>query len=258
MSYKDKNFRSAFAQFPFRSSLRLPMSLKPPQANQHEPVRVTCGNRECAQRKEDDVGTTTDAVSLRAMLDALPAMVMVVDEDVRILDYNQAAASLLPGGPDTFFMKRSGDAMHCLHSLETPQGCGHSVQCQRCVVRNSVQEAIRGATVARRRARLELRTSTEILEIYALVTATPITFEGQARVLLAIDNISDLTDIQSFLPICSVCKKIRPEKNTWLPLESYFKNYWDVDFSHSYCPSCQTAEQARLLQEFAEAGGCST
>ncbi|MFA7330310.1 MAG: PAS domain-containing protein [Candidatus Delongbacteria bacterium] len=201
---------------------------------------------------------SVDVGSLRAVLDAMPAMLMVVDDDVRILDCNQAAAAVLDGGPETFRLKRSGDAMHCLHSLETPAGCGHSVHCQRCVVRTSVQEARHGTHVARRRARMELKTTDGIREIFALVTATPITYDGQPRVLLVIDNISDLTDIQSFLPICSVCKKIRPEKDRWLPLESYFKNYWDVDFSHSYCPSCQTAEQARLLQEFAEVGGGST
>lgn len=199
---------------------------------------------------------TEDPLSLRLMLDSLPAMVLVVDGEMRVLDGNQAAAGVMEGGPGAFRLKRTGDAMHCLNSLATPLGCGHSEHCRHCVVRNSVQEALRGSSVVRRRARMELKTESGVSEIFALVTATPITHEGSPRVLLVIDNISDLTDIQAFLPICSVCKKIRPGREGWMPLESYFKSYWDVDFSHSFCPVCKEQELGRLREEFAREIQC--
>ncbi|MDP2361278.1 MAG: hypothetical protein Q8O14_11105 [bacterium] len=195
----------------------------------------------------------TNVLGLRAILDALPALVLVVDEDVRVLDNNRAATQILLGGQDSQLvgLRRAGDAMLCIHATETPAGCGHSPHCRQCVIRGSVGEAARGRIVVRRRARMELHRADVVEEICALVTATPLQYMDQARVLLVIDNISELTDIQSFLPICSVCKKIRPDEQTWLPLESYFKTYWDVDFSHSYCPACLEEERGRMLADHA-------
>jgi len=50
--------------------------------------------------------------------------------------------------------------------------------------------------------------------------------------------------LESLLPICSVCKKIRkpntdPYKNdSWVEVESYISNKTNVTFSHSICPEC--------------------
>jgi len=199
-----------------------------------------------------------DEADFRAVLDSMPAMVMVVDEDVRVLESNRAAASMLVGGQLGAPLRRAGDAMLCINSRAHAQGCGHSDACRRCCVRNSVGEALAGSAVVRRRARLEYLREGAVQEVWALVSATAIEFGGRTRVLLVIDNISDLTDIQSFLPICCVCKKIRPDKDTWMPLESCFKDYWDVDFSHSYCPVCMATERERLLQEFEAACACTS
>lgn len=40
------------------------------------------------------------------------------------------------------------------------------------------------------------------------------------------------------LPICSGCKKIRDENETWQDLESYITHHSDAEFSHSFCPDC--------------------
>jgi hypothetical protein len=194
----------------------------------------------------------------RAILDAMPAMVMVVDEDIRVLDSNRAAADMLVEGQLGSHLRRAGDAMLCIHSTKHPKGCGHSDACRHCCVRNSVAEALAGTAVVRRRARLEYHRENGTQEVWALVSATAIEFGGRRRALLVIDNISDLTDVQSFLPICSVCKKIRPEKDRWMPLESYFKNYWDVDFSHSYCPDCMEVEREKMLREFEATCTCGS
>ena len=53
--------------------------------------------------------------------------------------------------------------------------------------------------------------------------------------------------LESFLPICSNCKKIRkPESNSnkqdsWIPIELYISTKTASRFSHSICPGC--AEQ---------------
>ena len=50
--------------------------------------------------------------------------------------------------------------------------------------------------------------------------------------------------LESFLPICAYCKKIRDdagravEKGEWIDVEMYISNQTDTDFSHGICPDC--------------------
>jgi len=47
-----------------------------------------------------------------------------------------------------------------------------------------------------------------------------------------------LHTLQSMLPICSSCKKIRDEQGYWQQVEEYFKDHTGVQFTHSICPEC--------------------
>ncbi len=55
----------------------------------------------------------------------------------------------------------------------------------------------------------------------------------QTRALLR-----EVTLLRGILPICSFCKKIRKEDNTWEQMETYITNRSEAQFSHSVCPDC--------------------
>jgi sigma-B regulation protein RsbU (phosphoserine phosphatase) len=44
--------------------------------------------------------------------------------------------------------------------------------------------------------------------------------------------------LESFLPICSYCRKIRDDQNYWQKLETYFHERDGTEFSHGVCPDC--------------------
>lgn len=183
---------------------------------------------------------------LSAVFDALPSLVFVVDEDVRIQEYNAAASDLLMTERKTILKQRTGEILHCVHSSEVPEGCGRSPSCKDCIIRNSVTEASQGKRVVRRRARIELIRDTNKIEIYALITASPFSFKDRPRVLLVIEDISEIAELYRMIPICSICGKVRDDKESWMRVETYFKNSWDVDFSHGYCPDCYKIELEKL------------
>jgi two-component system cell cycle sensor histidine kinase/response regulator CckA len=65
--------------------------------------------------------------------------------------------------------------------------------------------------------------------------------------------IQDLTEalahtktLQSLLPICASCKKIRDDKGYWQQVEVYFHKHSGMDFTHGLCPECSD----RLYPEF--------
>ncbi|HCE44198.1 MAG TPA: hypothetical protein DET40_11680 [Lentisphaeria bacterium] len=187
-----------------------------------------------------------NAEMLRSVFDSLPSLVFVVDEDVRIQEYNAVAAGIMPGEQAAIIKHRGGDVMHCIHSTEVPEGCGRAPYCKDCVIRNSVNEAFQGSRAVRRRTKLEIIKDKKHLEIYALITASPFTYDDRQLALLVIEDISEIAELRRMIPICSVCRKLRDDEDSWSRVETYFKKQWDVDFSHAICPDCYKIEVAKI------------
>ncbi len=169
-----------------------------------------------------------------------------VDQDVRIQEYNAAASALLTAERKTVLKRRAGEILHCIHSREVREGCGGSPFCKDCIIRNSVTEAFQGDRVIRRRARMELIRDTGTIEMYALITASLFSFQDRQLVLLVIEDISEIAELYRMIPICSVCRKVRDDKESWMQVEAYFQNNWGVDFSHGLCPDCYKTEKDKL------------
>ncbi|NCC51648.1 MAG: response regulator [Spartobacteria bacterium] len=47
-----------------------------------------------------------------------------------------------------------------------------------------------------------------------------------------------INHLESMLPICNHCKKIRQEDGRWVDFKSYISDYVSKQFSKSICPSC--------------------
>lgn len=172
------------------------------------------------------------------VLDAIPSPIFVVDHDVQIIAYNLAASQMVHQDPELVIRRRAGEILHCLHSTETPGGCGRAAACQGCLVRNSVNEAVRGQRVVRKRARMELVVEGRTAPIYLLVTAAPFLHQNRPLVMLILEDISELMELKNIIPICANCKKIRNDQQYWQGLENYFKEHLDLDFTHGICPEC--------------------
>ncbi len=178
-----------------------------------------------------------NAVFMRHALDAIPSIVLVTDEDVRILYRNKAGRDIIKG--ERIYRKRAGDIMHCLHSADSPGGCGTGPHCADCVLRNSVNTAFSGKAVRREPTDITLLTGEKQTRIRALVSASPFSFEGSLYSLLVIENISELAGMRALMPICSSCKKIRNEAGDWEKVETYIKRRVpEADLSHGLCPAC--------------------
>lgn len=65
---------------------------------------------------------------------------------------------------------------------------------------------------------------------------------------------TQVRQLETFLPICGYCKKIRDDKNYWQQIESYINARTGTDFSHSVCPDCY---KRVVLPELEQLGGDS-
>ncbi|OGP50715.1 MAG: hypothetical protein A2Y79_01955 [Deltaproteobacteria bacterium RBG_13_43_22] len=64
-------------------------------------------------------------------------------------------------------------------------------------------------------------------------------------------SLSEIKVLETFLPICSQCKKIRDKQGVWQQLEVYIGQHSDTQFSHGYCPECakRIMKEAGLLND---------
>jgi DNA-binding response OmpR family regulator len=49
---------------------------------------------------------------------------------------------------------------------------------------------------------------------------------------------TEVRQLESFLPICSYCKKVRDDHNYWQQIEQYINTRTGTNFSHGVCPDC--------------------
>jgi DNA-binding NtrC family response regulator len=63
------------------------------------------------------------------------------------------------------------------------------------------------------------------------------------------DALSQVRQLQGFLPICSYCKKIRNDENYWQQVETYIEGHSEALFTHSICPDCYEKYARPELEE---------
>jgi len=130
----------------------------------------------------------------RVMFDAMPIPVFVVDRDVTIVEFNTAAGRMLTAGKSgkrKILRKCAGEVFHCVHSCETPGGCGRAWFCSDCVVRNSVLAAWQGMSVVRQITTLEVRSRGRPRKVDVKISTNPFKFGEQSYVLLVVEGLND-------------------------------------------------------------------
>ena len=50
--------------------------------------------------------------------------------------------------------------------------------------------------------------------------------------------LEEIKIFEALLPICSACRRIKDDKNTWWPLEKYIEEKAGSKVSHTICPDC--------------------
>jgi DNA-binding response OmpR family regulator len=109
---------------------------------------------------------------------------------------------------------------------------------------------------------------------YILISSTKITRESRAQALAAgVDDFlakpvdadelgmrlhvadrilglaAQVKKLESFIPICGYCKKIRNDRKYWQDVEAYFAQQQGAKFSHGICPDCYERVMAPQLRK---------
>ena len=174
------------------------------------------------------------------VLDAIPLVVFVVDDDVTVHYANVAALRLLGSENGDVMRRRGGEILHCIHAQETPGGCGRAPACRDCIIRNTVTACLAGREVKRSRMKLQLVADGSTSDLELLISASVLDPE-QRLTVLTLEDISDISTLRQIVSICAHCRKLRNAQQDWQSVEAFFKQEVGLDFSHSICPECVQA-----------------
>ena len=61
---------------------------------------------------------------------------------------------------------------------------------------------------------------------------------------------TQVKELESYLPICGYCRKVRDDKNYWQQIEQYIGTRTGTNFSHGICPECmEKVKKSELVRK---------
>jgi|WetSurMetagenome_2_1015567.scaffolds.fasta_scaffold218209_2 hypothetical protein len=185
----------------------------------------------------------------QALLDAMSAMVFVVNEQVTVLEANRAATERLGADATVALNRAFGEVIRCTnvglglpHASGDVHPCGTSDHCSRCVIRQSTELALAALPARNRPGVITLHMGREQRDAHFLVSATRFEHGGQPLVMLILEDVSELAELRRIIPICAWCKKVRDDGEYREDLERYLRRHAILEVSHGICPDCQARE----------------
>lgn len=168
----------------------------------------------------------------------LPVIAALLDQEQRVHLVNRTLQVLFHHDAAITHPQTIGDYCTCAYASREPLGCGHAPQCKKCIIRNTVSQAIHVKTAIQDKGSITVQTGSGVSFLKVFIAATPLEVNGSTMALLIMQDIANITQLNGLLPICSCCKKIRTADGRWLNLERYIERHSEAQFTHDYCPEC--------------------
>lgn len=130
--------------------------------------------------------------SVKEMVDAISAIVIVVNKERQIVLANKKTLNLL--GLDStlpILGKRPGEVFDCIHSDQTEGGCGTTEACRNCGAVNVILKVICSNQGAHEEANIKVAEGDGFDCLNLMVHGIPYHFEGENFYIITLQDISD-------------------------------------------------------------------
>jgi hypothetical protein len=135
---------------------------------------------------------TRDSTSLKEFVEQISVPVLVVDGDVKAALSNNKTESLLQKESREFLARTGGDIFDCVNS-KGPGGCGASIHCLGCTIRNCVEDTYKtGNPHIDIPATLKVELNADLKDTVSRISTVRIEPEpGRHRVVLSIRDFHE-------------------------------------------------------------------
>ena len=134
------------------------------------------------------------------IFDAAPVGMFVLNQNTQVLRANLAMADITGHTFTDLAGKQPGEILNCIHKIEHPEGCGHSIYCSQCQLRDAVTSVLmEGPEVHYREIETELIKDGQPTKAWLRVSVDPVNLDGELHVVVTVVDISDHKRIEENL-----------------------------------------------------------
>jgi PAS domain S-box-containing protein len=153
--------------------------------------------RDISERKIVEQSLKARTKELYSILDNAPVILILADEFGEIININRATTRFGSKEQQEILNQLSKEALRCIMDIQHSTGCGKSKDCDQCVVRNTFVKTIQEKKNFHQvEGMMTAQINNEVLRRQVLISTTYIDFENTNRVLLSLDDITELSATQ--------------------------------------------------------------
>jgi diguanylate cyclase (GGDEF)-like protein/PAS domain S-box-containing protein len=162
-------------------------------------------SRDITKRVRDEEAKAEQKALLEAIFVNVPLVLMLVDSERRIQQINGFATQFAKRPAEDMLGLRGGEALRCLHALDSSHGCGFGAHCQHCVIRNTVLDTLeQGKTHLQVEAPYTLYLDGQSRNLTLLISSTPVIFRNSHMALVTLQDISERKQFEEQLKYLSL------------------------------------------------------
>jgi len=135
-------------------------------------------------------GIVENAPLLRAAIDAMAQIVLILNERRQVVAVNRCLACLLESQKLQAIGKRPGELLDCIHAEDGPDGCGTDWHCATCGAAEAILESGKVRGQITRECRMTVKAREGLAAMDLRVTATLVEVDGERFTICSIEDVS--------------------------------------------------------------------
>jgi two-component system cell cycle sensor histidine kinase/response regulator CckA len=148
--------------------------------------------REIAERKRAEATLKEQEQELATIFENAPFVMLLLDGERRVRRVNGLACSFTGSPSADMINRRNGEALQCIHALDSNEGCGFGPDCQMCAIRLAAVDTYESGTPHHQEeARITISAEGKEQTTLFLLSTTRVTVGNQPMVLLSLQDISE-------------------------------------------------------------------
>ena len=149
-------------------------------------------------RARMEVQLRESRADLLAIFENSPTMITLVNEGLDVVMVNSAMAHFIGDETPMIVGRRMGEAIHCIHSYEEPEGCGYALLCKNCAIRKALESTF-NTEVGIKNAQVEQDEMRGMAKIRfnLRVTTASLVILGKRMVAVYIEDITEQKRMQT-------------------------------------------------------------
>jgi PAS domain S-box-containing protein len=159
-------------------------------------IQAVTLEQEIAERQQVGEQLRQERDNVRALFDAAPVGMLLIDEQIRVVDSNSTMSRLVGRPVEHILGLRPGSALDC-QNTGTGGQCGDDADCTTCRIRGSISSALtRGVAAQGIEVQHTVQHGEQRQNVWLRFSVEPVHFSGKRHALVAIDDVSQQREME--------------------------------------------------------------